>query len=115
MNIISELKIIVDEDEGGYVAYYPDLPGCISCGDTVNDVKSNLEDARREWECAISTDGVALAKQAVREFQKLGYVDLICPKCHKHPAVSITPERLSVRCECGFVMMVKSIFDGREL
>ena len=34
------METIEDKDEGGYVIYYPDLPGCITCGET-------LESARR--------------------------------------------------------------------
>ena len=29
------MEIIEDKDEGGYVIYYPDLPGCITCGETL--------------------------------------------------------------------------------
>ena len=29
------MEIVEDSDEGGFVASYPDLPGCISCGETV--------------------------------------------------------------------------------
>lgn len=28
------MEIINDLSEGGYVASYPDLPGCLTCGDT---------------------------------------------------------------------------------
>ena len=29
------MEIIEDPDEGGYVVSYPDLPGCITTGDTL--------------------------------------------------------------------------------
>ena len=29
------LEIVEDQEEGGYVVSYPDLPGCITCGDTI--------------------------------------------------------------------------------
>ena len=29
------MEIIEDKDEGGFVVSYPDLPGCITCGETV--------------------------------------------------------------------------------
>ena len=35
------MEIIEDKDEGGFVVSYPDLPGCITCGETV---ESALED-----------------------------------------------------------------------
>ena len=35
------MEIVEDKDEGGFVVSYPDLPGCITCGETVeNSTKS---------------------------------------------------------------------------
>ena len=33
------------EDEGGYSVYVPDLPGCISQGDTFEEAKKNIREA----------------------------------------------------------------------
>ena len=44
-----ELVIKEDTDEGGYVAYYPDLPGCITCGETIEEAKANAIDAKDAW------------------------------------------------------------------
>ena len=41
-----KLEIIPDKEEG-YVASYPELPGCISCGSTMEDAIRNAEDAKR--------------------------------------------------------------------
>ena len=35
------MEIVEDSDEGGFVASYPDLPGCISCGETVEAAAAN--------------------------------------------------------------------------
>ena len=43
------LEIIPDVDEGGYVASYPELSGCITVGKTLDDAVKNAEDAKREW------------------------------------------------------------------
>ena len=29
------MEIIEDKEEGGFVVSYPDLPGCVTCGETV--------------------------------------------------------------------------------
>lgn len=44
-----KLEIIEDKDEGGYVASYPDLPGCISCGQTIESAIKNVQDAKTAW------------------------------------------------------------------
>ena len=43
------LEIVPDLDEGGFVASYPDLPGCITCGHTIESVLANAIDAKKEW------------------------------------------------------------------
>jgi antitoxin HicB len=37
------------EEEGGYTALIPDLPGCISQGETLEEVIANIEEARELW------------------------------------------------------------------
>ena len=37
------------EDGGGFVATVPDLPGCMSDGDTREEAARNIEDAIRCW------------------------------------------------------------------
>ena len=49
MAMSHHMAIIEDKDEGGYVLYYPDLPGCITCGQTLESTLKNAVDAKREW------------------------------------------------------------------
>ena len=57
MNKDYELKIVEDPDEGGFVAFYPELPGCITCGQTLEEVAENALDAKRAWLEAALEDG----------------------------------------------------------
>ncbi len=41
--------IIHPAEEGGYWAEVPALPGCITEGDSIEEVTSNLEDAIQGW------------------------------------------------------------------
>lgn len=43
------MEIVEDRDEGGYVVSFPELPGCITCGETLESAVANAEDAKREW------------------------------------------------------------------
>jgi predicted RNase H-like HicB family nuclease len=40
---------IIPEEEGGFTALIPDLPGCITQGDTMEEVLTNIEEARQLW------------------------------------------------------------------
>ncbi len=59
------MEIIPDIDEGGFVVSYPELPGCITCADTIEKALKNAEDAKREWLAAALEDGVEIAEPAV--------------------------------------------------
>ena len=47
------IEIIPDVEEGGYTARYPDLPGCITCADTLEILMRNAEDAKKNWTAQI--------------------------------------------------------------
>ena len=48
MKLPYKLVIIPDTEESGFVASYPELPGCITCGETVAEVVANAEDSKKE-------------------------------------------------------------------
>ena len=43
MKLPYKLEIIPDTEESGFVASYPELPGCITCGKTVAEVVANAD------------------------------------------------------------------------
>ena len=54
------MEIVEDKDEGGFVVSYPDLPGCITCGETIASAVENALDARREWLEAAIEEGIEI-------------------------------------------------------
>lgn len=49
MSLPYRLEIIPDTCEGGFSARYPDLPGCITCADSLEKVVSTAMDAKKAW------------------------------------------------------------------
>lgn len=47
MKMSYRMEIVEDQDEGGFVVSYPDLPGCITCGETIESAVANAADAKR--------------------------------------------------------------------
>jgi predicted RNase H-like HicB family nuclease len=39
------LVVIEQADDGSYSAYLPDVPGCVSCGDTIEEVRTMIQEA----------------------------------------------------------------------
>ncbi len=51
------LKAIVHEaEEGGFWAEVPALPGCVTQGETLDEVKAHLEEAVEAWILAVTPD-----------------------------------------------------------
>lgn len=51
---------ILEPTESGYSVYFPDLPGCISCGNSVDDTIQNAEEALGLHIYGMEKDHVAL-------------------------------------------------------
>src|SRR6202521_1115872 len=51
------VRPLTDEEGGGYLVEFPDLPGCMSDGETVEEAIANGEDARRCWIAAMKEAG----------------------------------------------------------
>lgn len=56
------MEIVEDKDEGGFVVSYPDLPGCISCGETIERAVANAMDAKKAWLEASIEEGSEIHK-----------------------------------------------------
>ena len=60
MKMSYRMEIIEDKDEGGFVISYPDLPGCITCSETIENAIANAVDAKRSWIEAALEDGIEI-------------------------------------------------------
>lgn len=60
MKVNYRMEIMEDREEGGYVVSFPDLPGCITCGETMETALSNAEDAEEAWLEAAIEDGIKI-------------------------------------------------------
>jgi antitoxin HicB len=47
------VRPLTEEEGGGYLVEFPDLPGCMSDGETVEEAIANAEDAKRCWIAAM--------------------------------------------------------------
>lgn len=59
-------KMIVSSSEGGYVGYIPELKGCITQGETKEEVLAMLEDAKACWIEAALEDGIEIPKPNIQ-------------------------------------------------
>ena len=59
------LKVLIHTaEEGGYWAEVPALPGCVSQGETMDEVRTNIREAIKGW--LLAEEGTAQAGTADR-------------------------------------------------
>lgn len=52
-----QMEIWPDEDEGGFTVSFPDLPGCLTCVESLDELPAMAADAKRTWIEAALEDG----------------------------------------------------------
>ena len=70
MVMFYRMEIVEDKDEGGFMVYYPDLPGCITCGEIVESAVTSALDAKKAWFEVALEDGVEIHELCIFPFQK---------------------------------------------
>lgn len=66
MELPYEIELVPDP-EGGFVASYPDLPGCITCGETVETAYANALDAKKAWFEAALAEGIIIREPVTND------------------------------------------------
>lgn len=91
MALSYQMVIVEDSDEGGYVGYFPELPGCITTGETVEETVSNMKDAKKAWLEAAIEDGFSISEPSGSDFLKrLANCELIAAQSKTCNAVQRT-------------------------
>lgn len=101
-----KLEIMPDTEEGGYGARYPELPGCITCGETLELVTKNAEDAKKEWLLSAIEDGIEIPEPVTDDENKYsGQFKLRIPKIlHKTLADHAKREGISMNQYCMYLL-----------
>ena len=104
MGLPYRIEIIREQEEGGYVLHCPELPGCITCGETVQEGLEMLEDAKKCWFTACLEDGVSIPEPTRLEDYS-GQFKLRLPKSlHKQLAQRSSEEGVSMNQYCVYLL-----------
>lgn len=108
MKLPYKLEIIPDTEESGFVASYPELPGCISCGETIAEVVANIEDAKKEWLLASIESGIEINEPENLDLYS-GQFKLRIPKSlHKTLSEDSKKEGVSMNQYCVYLLAKNS-------
>ena len=104
MSLPYKLEIVPDSDEGGYVASYPELRGCITVGESLTAAAANAEDAKREWILAALEEGIEIP-EALPEAEYSGQFKLRIPRSlHRSLALHSKEEGISMNQYCLYLL-----------
>jgi len=67
MGMLSFKVIIEPQEEGGYVVYAPNLPGCFSQGETREEARANIKEAIKLYLDTLKAEKVPLPQVEVCE------------------------------------------------
>lgn len=99
-----KIELIPDMEEGGYAISCPELPGCISCGDTLEEAMANIEDAKVAWLNVALEEGMAIPEPENLENYS-GQFKIRMPKSlHKQLAEHSKKEGISMNQYCIYLL-----------
>lgn len=98
------MEVVEDQTEGGFVVSYPELPGCLTCGETVERAVVNALDAKRAWLEAALEDGLTIPEPDRLEDYS-GQFKLRLPRSlHKSLAERAQREGISMNQYCVYLL-----------
>lgn len=104
MSLPYRMELLPDTAEGGYAVRFPELPGCLTCGDTLESAVRNAEDCKREWFAAALEDGIVIPEPSSAD-EYSGQFKLRIPKSlHKSLAEHSRAEGISMNQYCLYLL-----------
>lgn len=104
MKLPYRMELVPDMDEGGFVVSFPELPGCLSCGETQEAALANALDAKRAWLEAAMEENIPINEpDSLNEYS--GQFKLRLPKSlHRTLAENSRREGVSMNQYCVYLL-----------
>lgn len=104
MSLPYRMEVVEDKEEGGFVVSFPDLPGCITCGETIEIAIVNAMDAKKVWFEAALEEGIEIHEpNSLEEYS--GQFKLRIPKSlHRSLAEHSKREGISMNQYCLYLL-----------
>lgn len=104
MNLPYRIETIEDKEEGGFTLHCPELPGCITCAETIEEGFHMIEDAKKCWLTACIEDNFPIPEPTRLEDYS-GQFKLRLPKSlHKRLAERSSEEGISMNQYCLYLL-----------
>jgi predicted RNase H-like HicB family nuclease len=115
MGLNYRIEIIKDIEEGGYALHCPELRGCITCGETIEQGLEMIEDAKKCWFTACIEDGIEIPEPSTID-EYSGEFKLRMPKSlHKTLVERSRQEGISMNQYCLYLLSsgIDTAYNGK--
>ena len=104
MKLPYRMELTPDMEEGGFAVSFPELPGCVSVGDTIDEAYKNALDAKRAWLEVAIDEGISINEpNSIDDYS--GQFKLRIPKSlHKSLAEHSKQEGISMNQYCLYLL-----------
>ena len=104
MSLPYRMELIPDNDEGGFVVAFPELPGCLSIGETEEAALLNARDAKKAWLEAALVENIPISEpDSLNDYS--GQFKLRLPKSlHRSLAENSKREGVSMNQYCVYLL-----------
>ena len=108
MGLNYKIEVMKDIDEGGYTLSCPELKGCFTCADTLQQGFEMIEDAKKSWFLACIENGLSIPEpSSLKDYS--GQFKLRIPKSlHKKLAEHSKQEGISMNQYCLYLLSNRS-------
>jgi len=104
INLPYRIEIIADQEEGGYAFFHPELKGCMTCADTIEEGIKLLDDAKKVWIEECIEKGIDVPEPSNIEDYS-GQFKLRIPKSlHQRLAQRSSEEGVSMNQYCVYLL-----------
>ena len=104
MQLSYRTVVTEDKEEGGFALHCPELPGCMTCADTLEQGFAMMEDAKKCWFSACLEDGISIPEPSNLDDYS-GQFKLRIPRSlHKSLAERSRNEGISMNQLCVYLL-----------
>ncbi len=106
MSLPYRMEIIPDVEEGGFTVCFPDLPGCLTCSETMDGIIANALDAKKTWLEDALEEGIDIREPSEEDAMEYsGQFKLRMPKSlHRSLAAHAKREGISMNQYCNYLL-----------
>ena len=104
MGLSYRIEVVEDKEEGGFALNCPELPGCITCAESISQGFEMIEDAKKCWFAACLEDSIPIPEpRQINDYS--GQFKLRIPKSlHKTLTERSRQEGISMNQYCLYLL-----------